>query len=170
MEVAAASFSNVYYDNYQLMSTMKVNNMPLPDSYLASIGFTLRRRLLELLAEDTVDRARLERIVADHLHWNHLWTDTAELERAAETQVLRLVRGAFGNPRLWSDVLLLITSLRKLHLTPNFYRAQNSFFRRWTPGYTFGLDEHYLNQALAVAVELEFELATLRQHHELVVE
>ncbi len=161
MDVATASFGNVYYDNYQLMSTMKANNMPLPDSYLASISFTLRRRLLSTLEADTFDGARIQRLVADHLHWNHLWSDTAELEKVAEDCVLRLVRKCFTNPRLWADTLLLITSLRQLHLVPNLYRSQNSFFRRWTDSYTFGLDEQYQRDALAVAAELEFEMESM---------
>ncbi len=159
LELAAASFSNVYYDNYQLMSSMRANDMPLPDSYLSAIDFTIRRRLIDLLtAKGGPDRARLGRIVSDHHHWSHRWKETAKLENAAENRIRKLVADAFERPDLWQWILELVTSLRALDLTPNFYRAQNIYLERWGTGYADSLAPLQLRAGLAVARELELQL------------
>ncbi len=159
LELAAASFSNVYYDNYQLMSSMRANDMSLPDSYLAAIDFTIRRRLIDLLtAEGGPDRARLSRLVADHLHWSHRWKETAKLENAAENRVRKLVDRAFEQPDLWQWILDLVQSLRALDLTPNFYRAQNIYLERWESKFADSLSPPQLRAGLAVARELELQV------------
>ena len=163
-ELAAANFSSVYYDNFQLMSTMRANGLPLPDSYRASIQFTLRRRLLEALrAPGDLDAERLTRIVDDHLHWQHDWTDAAELNRAAEARLLTKVRAAFSDPSRWATALLLIRAVHQLGLNPDYHRAQTEFLERWTVGYVFGLDERIRQQAETVGAELNLDAGALRQ-------
>ncbi len=166
LELAASSFSDVYYDNYQLMSSMRASDMPLPDSYLAAIDFTIRRRLVDLLTgEGGPDRARLGRIVADHLHWSHSWKETAKLENAAEKRVRNLVVRAFETPDLWQWILELVKSLRVLNLTPNFYRAQNIYLERWHDEYADSLSALHLRAGLAVARELELQIGFQLDDH-----
>ena len=157
--IAAASFSDVYYDNYQLMSTMRASGLPLPDSYRATIQFTMRRRLLNLLdAQNQVDRARLQRIVADHLHWHHQYKETALLENAAEHRILTLIQHAAERPSLWQWTLELVGALRNLGLCPNFYRAQTTLVELWTPAYAASLSAAERTAGLALARELELQL------------
>ena len=156
LQIASKSFSDVYYTNYQLMSTMRANDLPLPDSYVAAVNFTMHRRLLDLLAGPTApDPARLQRIVSEHLHWNHHWKEVERLNNAAEQYVHALVLKAFHDPNLWSWVLEVVTSLRKLQLTPNFYRAQNIFLEEWSTDYASSLSKPQLADVLGVARELE---------------
>lgn len=159
LSIAAKNFSDVYYDNYQLMSTMRDSGLPLPDAYMAAVRFTLHRRLMEFLNEEgPFDQARLVRIVADYQHWKHKWDEPAELERAAESYVGGLVIGAFDNSELWGAALELVRSLKLLRLDPNYYRTQNAFVEGWTETYEAGLEEAYLHLGLALARELGFEL------------
>ncbi|THH39827.1 DUF3536 domain-containing protein [Neolewinella litorea] len=159
LEIAASSFSDVYYDNYQLMSTMRANDLPLPDSYLAAINFTMHRRLLDLLTGDSQpDRARLHRIVTDYLHWEHEWKDTAKLDNAAEQRVHLLVSKSFDSPQLWTWTHQLVEGLRSLGLRPNFYRAQTIFIEGWTPAYVKTLSAAQLEAGLAFARQLDIQL------------
>ena len=159
LDIAAASFSDVYYDNYQLMSTMRASGLPLPDSYRATIGFTMRRRLLNLLsAEQGVDRSRLQRIVADHRHWNHRYKEPALLENAAVHRIHDLIQRAERQPALWQWTLELVHALRQLGLQPNFYRAQTSLLKTWTAAYAESLAAPERTAALGLARELELQL------------
>jgi len=160
LEIAAANFSDIYYDNYQLMSTMRANELPLPDSYLAAIDFTMRRRLLDLLTAERLspDPSRLKRLVTDHLHWRHHFTKTAKLENAAEYRIHLLVSRAFETPDLWSWVLDLVGAVHIMGLAPNFYRAQNVYLENWDADFSAGLDAAQLRAGLAVARELNLQL------------
>ncbi|WP_116126011.1 DUF3536 domain-containing protein [Lewinella sp. IMCC34183] len=164
LEVAASSFSDVYYDNYQLMSTMRANDLPLPDSYVAAVNFTMHRRLLELLTGDSrPDPARLQRIVTDHLHWAHTWKTTAKLENAAEQRVLYLVQQAFRQPTLWAWTESLVQALQTVNLTPNYYRAQTAFVEGWSEEYASGLSPAQLRAGLSLARQLELQLGFAEQ-------
>ncbi|MGB3801757.1 MAG: hypothetical protein WA952_18205, partial [Lewinella sp.] len=159
MQIASKSFSDVYYTNYQLMSTMRVNDLPLPDSYLAAINFTMHRRLLDLLTGPvTPDLPRLHRIVTEFIHWNQDWKDTARLHNAAEQYVHNLVSRAFAYPDTWAWTLEVVTSLRTLRLTPNYYRAQTIFMEKWSGTCTDSLTQDQLHAGLGVARELELVL------------
>ncbi|MFK8165063.1 MAG: DUF3536 domain-containing protein [Lewinella sp.] len=159
LEIAAKNFKDVYYDNYQLMSTMRDNGMPLPDAYQAAINFTLHRRLEDLLTkEEELDTGRLDRIVADFRHWKHKWREADDLRKAAEDRLHRIIKGCFHDAVAWSDALYLLKSLKRLKLAPNFYRAQNALLEGWTDAYLGSLEVDTRGEALAVARELRFEL------------
>ncbi|NJB86243.1 alpha-amylase/alpha-mannosidase (GH57 family) [Lewinella marina] len=169
LEIAASSFSDVYYDNYQLMSTMRANDLPLPDSYLAAVDFTMHRRLLDLLTGDSrPDQPRLQRIVSDYRHWDHEWKNTAKLDNAAEQRVLLLVTEAFNSPRLWLWTRQLVEGLRTLGLSPNFYRAQTIFLEGWTPVYVKTLTPEQLEDGLAFARLLELQIGFMEHQSVLV--
>ena len=164
LELAAKSFSDVYYDNYQLMSTMRANGMPLPDAYKASISFTLHRRLEDVLTDDTIteenelDQPRLERIVVEYRHWSLPWREDADLKKAAEDRLHRLVKLALGDATFWADTHYLLEAFPKLELDPNVYRAQNALLEGWTDGYIATLSEDQKTTALRVARALNLEL------------
>mgnify|MGYP000683643611 CR=1 FL=1 len=161
LEIAATNFKSVYYDNYQLMSTMRANGMPLPDAYQAAINFTLHRRFTDLLTDGEgglLDQPRLDRLVADFSHWQHKWREAEDLRKAASDHLYRLVRSAFEDPENWHQVLYLLQAVGKLRLVPDYYRTQNYLLAHWTPEYADGLTEEHLNTGLAVARELRFEL------------
>jgi len=161
LEIAATNFKAVYYDNYQLMSTMRDNGMPLPDAYQAAINFTLHRRFEDVLTDGEgglLDQPRLDRLVADFRHWKHKWREADDLRKAAEDHLYRLVGAAFENAENWALVLYLLQAVENLKLVPNYYRAQNTFLAGWTPLYADSLAADHLASGLAVARELRFEL------------
>ncbi|MEM6769706.1 MAG: DUF3536 domain-containing protein, partial [Bacteroidota bacterium] len=163
LELAAANFSDVYYDNYQLMSTMRENGLPLPDAYKSAVSFTLHRRLEDVLTdnpnlEEPFDQARLERVVNEYRHWSMPWSDKADLNKAAEDLLHRLILAAFVAPEFWADTLYVLEAIPKLDLSPNFYRAQNAFLEGWTEQYQTGLDADAINVGLRVAMDLNLEL------------
>ncbi|OAV42797.1 DUF3536 domain-containing protein [Lewinella sp. 4G2] len=157
MRLAAKNFNDIYYDNYQLMGTLRANNMPLPDAYKAAIRYTLHRRLAETLRdEDPIDQERMGRIVADFSHWQHEWREDAlKLQKAAEEKTKLLVTEAFADPAQWSDLVFLLTSLSQLQLNPNYYRAQTLFVEGWSSDYAASLSEAHREAGLAVAEALE---------------
>lgn len=161
LELAEKNFKDLYYDNYQLMSTMRANGMPLPDAYKAATKYTLHRRFEDLLTDGEgglLDQPRLDRLVEDVRHWDHRWRDAEGLRKAAEDRLHAIVLAAFAAPANWSLGLYLLRALKQLRLVPNFYRAQNAFLEGWTPGYVRMLNGTELTDGLAVARELNFEL------------
>ncbi|MEM1357840.1 MAG: DUF3536 domain-containing protein [Bacteroidota bacterium] len=159
MKLAAQNFSDVYYDSYQLMSTMRENGMPLPDAYRAAVNFTLHRRLEELLRDEgPLDQPRLERLVADVRHWKHKFPEADELEKDAEDKLHVLLVEALLDDERWEDVLYLLQSLSLLGLQPNYYRTQNAFLEGYTPQHAVGLDPVYQQICESVARELNIAL------------
>ena len=159
LALATKNFNDVYYENYQLMSTMRANGMPLPDAYQAAIDYTLHRRTLEALTdEDELDAARLDRIAADFTHWRHQWTNDSDLRLAAAARLNHLLTAAASEPSGWADAHTLLDFVARLDLQPNYYRAQNAFTRIWKPDYAAGLRPDHLRAGLAVARALNFEL------------
>jgi len=161
LELAAQNFSDVYYDNYQLMSTMRANGMPLPSAYKAAIRFTLHRRFTELLTDGEgglLDLPRLDRLIADYQHWDHDWEKTDDLCQAAEVLLHKIVLASFANANNWTLANRLLQALKHLELSPNFYRAQNAFLEGWTKEYVNSLSGDSLSAGLAVARKLNFEL------------
>lgn len=163
LEIAANNFSNVYYENYQLMSTMRGNGIPLPDAYKASIGFTLHRRLEDVLTDDVatddqlLDQARLERIVVEYSHWKLPWTESVDVDKAAEDRLYRLIRSATDAPEYWADAHYLLEAIPKLDLSPNIYRSQNAFLEGWTEDYVGRLTDDERAIGLEVARDLDLE-------------
>lgn len=162
LEIAAKNFSDVYYDNYQLMSTMRANGMPLPDAYTAAIDFTLHRRLNDLLTNgggaEPLDTARLDRLVEDSRHWGHSWPAADDLRKSAADRLHYLVRTALEDPDNWSLVAYFLDALTTLGLHPNYHRAQNTFFEGWKDAYLNDLTPEQLTAGLNVARALNFEL------------
>ncbi|TXF85223.1 DUF3536 domain-containing protein [Neolewinella aurantiaca] len=161
LELAAKNFSDVYYDNYQLMGTMAANGMPLPEAYKAAIRFTLHRRFMDILTDGEgglLDLPRLDRLIADFHHWDHEWQNTDDMDQAAELHLHKVVRASFEDPTNWSLANTLLQALETLKLSPNYHRAQNAFLEGWTPDYVGSLSDELLSEGLAVARELNFEL------------
>ncbi|SEQ19809.1 DUF3536 domain-containing protein [Neolewinella agarilytica] len=166
LDIASKSFKDFYYDNYQLMSTMRTNGLPLPDAYQSAISFTLHRRLFDALSiREALDQARFERIVADFSHWDHHWDGADDLEKAAAQRLQHLVQNAFTGDTSWSDVHYLLNAIRKLDLKPNYYRTQNAFLENWTEAYASQLSTSSLAAGLAVARDLELALGFVEQEN-----
>ncbi len=129
--IASKSFSNVYYENYQLMSSLQDNNLALPAAYVAAIAFTLRRRLLSCLRIAPLDLRRLQRIVADCEHWNHEWerSTSAELGKATEEAVLREMKLGLAEPLRLVQCLELLRLAKRVKLQPNYWQTQNVFLQ-----------------------------------------
>ncbi|MEL6356204.1 MAG: DUF3536 domain-containing protein, partial [Bacteroidota bacterium] len=129
LSIAANSFSEVYYDNYQLMSSMQENNLPLPAPYEAAISFTLRRRAMGVLQESPLDIRRFERIVADYRHWAHQWSagTLAALKKAAEERVFQELQEGILEPNHLEKALQLLRLLKEIDVSPNLWQSQNIF-------------------------------------------
>lgn len=161
LELAAKNFSDVYYDNYQLMSTMRANGMPLPDAYKAAIKFTLHRRFNDLLTDGEgglLDTVRLDRLVKDFVHWDHRWREADDLRKAAAARLHEIITQSFVEPANWTLAAYLLKAFKPLRLVPDFHRAQNAFLAGWTETYASTLPKELLLDGLSVGRELNFEL------------
>ena len=160
MLLAAKNFNDIYYDNYQLMGTLQDNNLPLPDAYLATIRYTMHRRLKGALdGSGSLDEGRFRRIVADYRHWKHEWReDVTDLAKAAEERLQERVQAGFRDADVWSEVRWFIEALEQLELTPNYYRSQNNFLEGWTEEYVSSLNADCRADGLSVARALRLEL------------
>lgn len=127
LDRASQDFSDIYYDNYQLMSSMQENNLQLPEAYRSTIGFTLLRRTNEVLSDLGLDLRRMSRIKADYLYWNHQWpvNAKAQLEKLAEEKVLRELKGLLSDGNQQQAFLQLLYFLNETNLQPNLWKSQN---------------------------------------------
>lgn len=157
LNLAAKNFADVYYDNYQLMSSLLQNDLAIPAPYQAAISFTLRRRVLLALSDAEIDLRRLKRIHDDFKHWKHAWSDEtrAEIEKQAEERVFKELKSGLDSLGRLHVSQSLLRFLRKINVTPNYWKSQNIFLlslQRQSERMALGAESEVLQ---SIAKELE---------------
>ncbi|MGB3546883.1 MAG: DUF3536 domain-containing protein [Saprospiraceae bacterium] len=129
LTVAESNFANVYYDNYQLIDSMRQDSIPLPEAYRASVRFVLHCQLEELLLDESpLDERKLVQLAGEIEHWDVKWDDAPALELAAAERLERKFTLYWEDTSRLERCLSLLVNLKRLRLNPDPRRAQNIFF------------------------------------------
>jgi alpha-amylase/alpha-mannosidase (GH57 family) len=139
LQLAEASFRNVFNDNYQLMASLQESNLPVPDAWKNIASYVLNTDLHQYFEHGT-DMKILNRITEDLKRWKVPVGDENRILHAASerifTEISRIQMEENSLPRvIWlCDVL---DAIYKMELKPDIWRSQNVFYLL-TKGYRKG--------------------------------
>lgn len=128
---AEAAFRDIYNDNYQLMSSMLQNELPIPDAYRASVGFVVNRDLERYFQQNDLSVKELERLVEELKQWNISLQQAQSFALAAservyqEVQKLEQFEATLEQIEFVNSILSL---LKEMDIKLNIWKSQNSFF------------------------------------------
>ncbi len=132
LDVAEATFRDVFNDNYQLMAGIEEAKLPLPSTWLNIASFVLNADLLNFFeGNEVIDTRNLRRIAADMERWHIKRPDEAQLNLAIGERMFReiekigLDESSLPRVRWLADVLSIV---QEMGLKPSIWRSQNVFY------------------------------------------
>lgn len=161
MTVADAGFKDVYKDNYQLITGLEEEGLPVPDTWRNVAAYVLNSDLLQFFqSQETLDPRRLKRIAQDIKRWEIKLTDQDAVQHAISTRIYSEISKLSFEPTSLPRVKWLIevisTIQQHTNLQPDIWRSQNVFYL-FTKGYRKGL-WNFANEDWRITFE---QLATL---------
>jgi len=127
----SSSFREIYNDNYQLMSGMRLSNIPIPGAFNSATDFILNKELHEFFDKDVLDIEKLKHLAAEFKKWKIMISNQQSFRYAASEriyyEVKKLALSDFSNHQL---VLLndIFEILKELGMEPDIWKSQNLFF------------------------------------------
>ena len=161
MTGADTSFKDVFNDNYQLITGLEEEGLPIPDTWRNVAAYVLNSDLLQFFqSTETLDPRRLKRIAEDIRRWEIKLTDHDAVQHAISTRIYSEISKISFEPTSLIRVKWLteVISIIQQHtnLQPDIWRSQNVFYL-FTKGYRKGL-WNFANEDWRNAFE---QLATL---------
>lgn len=132
LEVADATITDVFNDNYQLMRALEAEGLGAPDKWRSIAAYALRTELIQWMWQERKPPLRtLRRIASDIRLWGLHLSDEKYLAQLAADRALQTIRN-LGDPQAtladaqWLDGLLI--ALRELPIQPDYWKSQNAFY------------------------------------------
>ncbi len=125
------SFRRIYNRDYQLINSLKNDNVPIPSAYLTTLQYVVNADLRNALNDDAIDLDELERIADELEKWNLTIDDSLSLEKyASESIYAALIRARkhLSEPERLGRLNQFLQYLVSMNLKPELYKSQNLYF------------------------------------------
>ncbi len=126
-----SSLRELYIDNYQLMSTMLDNNLPVPDAFRSAVGYVLNRDLEHFFENEQLNLKDLERMLEERGKWGIRLSHEATFELAASERIYREVRKVENNesavPQL-NMINSVLEILNRYEVKLDIWKSQNAVY------------------------------------------
>ena len=139
MHMAESSFREVFNVNYQLITGLQAEGLPIPDTWRNVAAYVLNHELLDFFrVTETPDPRKLRRIAEDIKRWQITLTDLEAVQHAAgrrifnEIERIELNHSSLARIKWLNEVISIIQE--QTDLKPEIWRSQN-FFYLLTKGY-----------------------------------
>jgi alpha-amylase/alpha-mannosidase (GH57 family) len=125
------SFRNIYKDNYQLMSSLLLANVQVPDAYKNAIQYVLHSDLKNFFAGEDLQISELKRILNQFQKWHLGFNDEGTFKLSASERIYAefktIEKGNTTAARLQSlgEVLSI---LKQMNVKLNFWKSQTIYF------------------------------------------
>ena len=126
-----SDFREIYNDNYQLMSIIAQNNIPVPDAYKSAMQFILYADLRRLFENGNLNIRELKRLVGEFRKWNIPLKPYPDFLLKLEERIFREVRVLDDSAQMLQKLQNLIAALEVLEeasVRLDFWKSQNSYF------------------------------------------
>lgn len=126
-----ADFREIYYDNYQLMSSMLQTDIPVPEAYITAVKFILNQELLLFFKKEQLDVKELKRLLGELKKWKVLLDDEASFDLTASERIYSEIKRIEVNQDSLKDINLLNETLEVLNgldLEIDVWKSQNEYF------------------------------------------
>jgi hypothetical protein len=143
LQLAESNFRNVFNDNYQLMTALIDNALPLPDAWRNIAAYVLNADLMYFFENGHMeDTPTLRRIAEDIKRWNVTLNDAEAVGHAVgeriHREIVKITLDESSLPRIkWlAEVLNIVQTIPEIQ--PSIWQSQNVFYLL-TKGYRKGL-------------------------------
>ncbi|MBS1488754.1 MAG: DUF3536 domain-containing protein [Bacteroidetes bacterium] len=126
------SLRKSYNSDYQLITALANNGLPIPNAYRSTFEYILNADLVKSFMAEKINIKEMERISAELTRWNLKIEDTEKLSRIAGESIwkeLRRINSERENVKRLQRLNRLFPLLKKFALDPNLHKSQNQYFQ-----------------------------------------
>lgn len=125
------SLRRSYNRDYQLITALANNNIPIPVTYKTTFEYILNADLIKIFQGDKINIKEMERIVAELARWSLKIEDPGKLSRLAGESIfkeLKRISSERENVKRIQRLNRMFPLLEKFKLEPNLHKSQNLYF------------------------------------------
>jgi alpha-amylase/alpha-mannosidase (GH57 family) len=130
LEEAEESLRQIFEKHYAVMYALKENNIPLPKSFTAAMGFILNADFKKLMGEDVLDLKKLSRIIDEFKKWD-LTADRPLLGYVTSVKLNMIMGEVSKEPEDLSrlkEMDNLLDTLKAFPIDLDLWMSQNIYF------------------------------------------
>ncbi|MBS1558679.1 MAG: DUF3536 domain-containing protein [Bacteroidetes bacterium] len=126
------SLRKSYNSDYQLITALANNGLPIPNTYRTTFEYILNADLVKSFTSEKINIKEMERISSELARWNLKIEDTEKLSRLAGESIwkeLRRINSEHENVKRLQRLNRMFPLLDRFALTPNLHKSQNLYFQ-----------------------------------------
>jgi len=126
-----SSLRKSYNSDYQLITALSNNGIPIPNTYRTAFEYILNADLTNCFTSEKVNIKAMERISAELDRWNLKIEDPHKLSRLAGESILKELKrigSESENVKRIQRLNRMFPLLKKFGLNPNLHKTQNYYF------------------------------------------
>jgi len=127
-----SSLRKSYNGDYQLITALSNNGIPIPNAYKTTFEYILNADLINLFTSDKINIKEMERISSELVRWSLKIEDIGKLSRLASESVFRelnRISHERDNVKRIQRLNRMFPLLEKFSLDPNLHKSQNLYFQ-----------------------------------------
>ncbi|MBS1508596.1 MAG: DUF3536 domain-containing protein [Bacteroidetes bacterium] len=125
------SLRKSYNSDYQLITALANNGIPIPNTYKTTFEYILNADLINCFTSDKISIKEMERIASEMARWNLKIEDPRKLSRLAGDSIwkeLKRIGSERENVKRVQRLNRIFPLLDKFGLDPNLHKSQNLYF------------------------------------------
>jgi hypothetical protein len=129
-EGVETAYRQIYENNFTIMNFYDSLQHKIPRPFLAAAEYIINTDLKRIFAEETLDRAKLKRLIDDTNRWD-IKIDTTTITfrvNAWINAIMEKLTGEPGNTQLFEQIIDAMEIMVPLSLSLNLWKAQNDYF------------------------------------------
>ncbi len=125
------SLRKSYNSDYQLVTALSNNGLPIPNAYKTTFEYILNADLINCFNSDKINIKQMERISEELTRWSLKIEDIGKLSRLAGESIykeLQRISNERDNAKRVQRLNRMFPLLDKFNLSPNLHKSQNLYF------------------------------------------
>jgi hypothetical protein len=126
------SLRKSYNSDYQLITALANNDIPIPNTYRTAFEYVLNVDLINCFTSERLNIKAMERISGELDRWNLKIEDRGKLSRLAGESIfkeLKRISSESENVKRIQRLNRMFPLLEKFELKPNLHKSQNYYFQ-----------------------------------------
>ncbi len=132
MKHTEMAFREVYNDNYQLMSGMAAEKLPIPEGYVAAIKHILNYDIQHYFEQEVLSEKELQHLVNEFEKWKIAINDAEAVSLSASERIYKEILKVEQSDSSLEQIHLLNTileMLQRLGIKLDIWKSQNVFYK-----------------------------------------
>jgi alpha-amylase/alpha-mannosidase (GH57 family) len=127
-----SSLRKSYNSDYQLITALSNNGLPIPNAYKTTFEYILNADLIHCFTSEKINIKEMERISGELVRWSLKIEDVGKLSRLAGESIwreLKRISAERENVKRVQRLNRMFPLLEKFNLDPNLHNSQNLYFQ-----------------------------------------